>query len=107
MRNGRIVSYSPVSPNGWRCLMPPSTRLPTPEGFIRISYSPMSPPNWSIVAAELHVLVYSNVRTALQALLQAATTIQAQRLERRSAELLGEHLLFRGNADVTQRLLPT
>lgn len=87
--------------------MPPYTTLPTPEGFINISYSLMSPPNWGIVAAEFHVFVYSNVRIALQSLLQAASTIQAQRLERGSAELLGEHLLFRGNADVTQRLLPT
>jgi hypothetical protein len=87
--------------------MPPYTTLPTPEGLINISYSPMSPPNWGIVAAQFHVFVYSNVRIALQALLQAATTIQAQRLERGAAELLGEHLLFRGNADVTHRLLPT
>jgi len=67
----------------------------------------MSPPNWGIVAAEFHVFVYSNVRIALKALMQASTTIQAQRLERGSAELLSEHLLFRGNTDVTQRLLPT
>src|SRR6266852_1366279 len=72
--------------------MPPYTTLPTPEGFINISYSPMSPPNWGIVAAEFHVFVYSNVRIALKALMQASTTIQAQRLERGSAELPEEEL---------------
>lgn len=87
--------------------MPPYTTLPRPEGHIYFSYSPMSPPNWGIVPFEIHVFVYPNVHVALQALLQAATTIQAQRLERGSAELLNEHLFFRGHSEVTQRLLPT
>jgi hypothetical protein len=87
--------------------LPPYTKLPKPEGFINFSYSPMSPPNWGIAPFEIHVFVYSNVRIALQALLQAATTIQAQRLERGSAQLFNDHLFFRGQADVTHRILPT
>jgi hypothetical protein len=87
--------------------MPPYTTLPRPEGHIYFSYSPMSPPNWGIVPFDIHVFVYPNVHVALQALLQAATTIQAQRLERGSAELLTGYLFFRGHSEVTQRLLPT
>src|SRR5216684_2071124 len=67
----------------------------------------MSPPNWGIAPCEIHVFVYPDVHLALKALLQGATTIQAQRLERGSAELLNEHLFFRGQSEVTQRLLPT
>lgn len=87
--------------------MPPYTTMPRPEGHIYFSYNPMSPPNWGIAPFEIHVFVYSNVRVALQALLQGATTLQAQRLERGSAELLNDHLLFRGHSEITQRLLPT
>lgn len=87
--------------------MSPYTTMPKPEGHIYFSYNPMSPPNWGIVPFEIHVFVYANVRVALQALVQAATTIQAQRVERGSAELLSDHLLFRGHSEVTQRLLPT
>ena len=87
--------------------MPPYTKLPRPEGQIYFSYDPMSPPNWDIVPFETKVPVYANIRIALQALMQAATTIQAQRLERGAVQLLSDHLLFRGQADVTYRLLPT
>jgi len=87
--------------------LPPYTKLPRPAGFIEYSYNPMSPPNWGIAASDFHVLVYPSVRIALQALLQATTTIQAQRLEEGTAVLLGGHLLFRGHSDVTQRLIPT
>lgn len=87
--------------------MPPYTKLPRPEGQIYFSYNPMSPPNWDIVPFETHVFVYASIGVALQALLQAATTIQAQRLECGAAQLLSDHLHFRGQADVTHRLLPT
>lgn len=87
--------------------MPPYTKLPTPEGHLNFSYGPLSPPNWGIVPFEIEVSVYANVRVALQALLQAATTIQAQRLERGLAELFDEHIFFRGHSDVTHRILPT
>lgn len=87
--------------------MPPYTKLPRPEGHINFSYSPMSPINWGIVVAELHTFVYHDVRVALQALLQAATTLHAQRLEARTANLFSDHLYFRGQPDITHRLLPT
>jgi hypothetical protein len=87
--------------------MPPYTTLPRPEGHIYFSYSPISPPNWGIAPFETHLFAYSNIRVALQVLLEVVTTIQAQRLERGSAELFTGDLLFRGNSDVTQRLLPT
>lgn len=87
--------------------MPPYTKLPRPEGTIYFSYNPMSPPNWGIVPFDIHVFVYRDVRVALQALMQAATTIQAQRLESGIASLLADHLYFRGQSEVTQRLLPT
>jgi hypothetical protein len=87
--------------------MPPHTKLPTPVGHIQVHYDPMSPPNWGIVPFAIDVFVYQNVRVALQALLRAATTIHAQRLEEGTAELLTNNLLFRGQSEVTQRILPT
>lgn len=87
--------------------MPLHTKLPRPEGTIYFSYNPMSPPNWGIVPFDIHVFVYRNVRVALQALMQAATTIQAKRLESGTASLFTDHLYFRGQSEVTQRLLPT
>jgi hypothetical protein len=67
----------------------------------------MSPPNWGIVPFSIEISVYPDVRVALKALMQATTTIQAQRLEEGTANLLTNHLLFRGHSDVTQRVLPT
>lgn len=87
--------------------MPPYTKLPRPEGHIHFSYSPMSPPNWDIVDSNTHIFVYRDVKLALQAMLQATTTIQAQRLEAGTASLFTDHLFFRGQSDITQRLLPT
>lgn len=87
--------------------MPPYTKLPRPEGHIYFSYSPMSPPNWDIAGSEFHIFVYRDVKLALQALLQATTTIQAQRLEAGTASLFSDHLYFRGQSEITQRLLPT
>lgn len=87
--------------------MPPYTKLPRPEGNFNFSYSPMSPPNWGIVASNIHILVYRDVKLAMQAMLQATTTIQAQRLEAGTASLLTDHLYFRGQSEITQRLLPT
>ena len=87
--------------------MPPQTRLPRPEGNINFSYSPMSPPNWGIVASNIQIFVYRDVKTALRAMLQATTTIQAQRLEAGTSCLFNDYLYFRGQSDITQRLLPT
>jgi hypothetical protein len=67
----------------------------------------MSPPNWGIVEPTIHIFVYRDVKLALQALLQAATTIQAQRLEAGTASLFSDYLYFRGQPEITQRLLPT
>jgi hypothetical protein len=86
--------------------MPPSAALPRPEGHIYFSYSPTSPPNWGIASSDIHIFVYPNIRVALEVLLEVANAIQAQQLHRRAGLLTG-HLLFRGNSDVTQRLLPT
>jgi hypothetical protein len=63
------------------------TTLPRPEGYIYFSYSPASPPNWGIAPFETHVLVYSNIRVAFQVLLEVASMIRSQRLERGSSEL--------------------
>ncbi len=87
--------------------MPTDTTLPRPEGHIYFSYSTTSPPNWGIAPFEAHVLVYSNIRAALQVLLEVASMIRQQRLERGSSELFGGELVFRGNSEATQRLLPT
>jgi hypothetical protein len=87
--------------------MPPDTKLPKPEGHIYVAYSPVSPPSWGIASYFMHLFVYSNVRVALEVLLEVAGVVQAQRLDRGTGNLLTEHLLFRGNSDVTQRLLPT
>ena len=87
--------------------MPTYTELPRPKGHIRYSYSLMSPMNFGIVPAEFHVFVYENVHVALQALTQAAYTIHVQNIEKGSAKLFSEHLLFRGQTDVAHRLLPT
>ena len=86
--------------------MRPSTALPPPEGHIYFSYSPTSPPNWGTVSSDIHMFVYPNIRVALEVLLQVANAIQAQQLHRGAGFVTG-HLLFRGNSDVTQRLLPT
>jgi hypothetical protein len=86
--------------------MATSTALPRPEGHIYFSYSPMSPPNWGIAAFDMHVFVYPNIRVALEVLRRVTDAIQAQQSHRGSGLLTG-HLLFRGNSDVTQRLLPT
>jgi len=67
----------------------------------------MSPPNWGIVGSNYHYFVYHDVRLALKAMLQATTTIQAQRLEAGTASLFSDHLHFRGQSEITQRLLPT
>ena len=67
--------------------MPPYTELPRPQGHIYFNYSPMSPPNWGIVQAKTHIFVYRDVKIAMQAMLQATTTIQAQRLEAGTAIL--------------------
>lgn len=87
--------------------MPPYTKLPRPEGHIYFDYSPMSPPNWDIVESKTHVFVYRDVKLAMQAMLQATTTIQAQRLEAGTASLFSDHLYFRGQPEITQRLLPS
>jgi hypothetical protein len=60
-----------------------------------------------MVASQLHTFVYRDVGVALQALLQAATIIQARRLEEGTANLFSEHLYFRGQHDITHRLLPS
>ena len=86
--------------------MLPSTALPRPEGHIYFSYSPTSPPNWGIASSDIHIFVYPNIRVALEVLLEVANAIQAQQSHRGAGFLTG-HLLFRGNSDVTQRLLPT
>jgi hypothetical protein len=67
----------------------------------------MSPPNWDIVPPQTHVFVYRDVKLAMQAMLQAVTTIQAQRLEAGRASLFSDHLYFRGQTEITQRLLPS
>jgi FRG domain len=87
--------------------MPPYTVLPRPAGHLNFSYSPMSPGNWGIAPSNFHVMVYPTVETAMKALLQATTTIQAQRLESGDAALLNDNFLFRGQVDATWRLLPT
>lgn len=87
--------------------MPPYTKLPRPEGHIYFDYSPMSPANWDIVDSNTHIFVYRDVKLALQAMLQATTTIQAQRLEAGTASLFTDHLYFRGQPEVTWRLLPS
>src|SRR5882757_484818 len=87
--------------------MPPFTKLPRPEGNINFSYSPMSPPNWGIVQSNTHIFVYRDVKLALKAMLQATTTIQAQRLEAGHASLLSDYIYFRGQPEITYRLLPT
>ena len=87
--------------------MSPNTTLPRPEGHIYLSYSPTSPPNWGIASYYIHVFVYRNIHVALEVLLEVAGAIKAQRSERVIGDLLTGHLLFRGNSDVTQRLLPT
>ncbi len=87
--------------------MPPYTILPRPEGHINLSYSPMSPPNWGIAGSAFHYSVYRNAKVALQSLLQAVTTIQAQRLEAGTAQFFTDHLFYRGQSEITQRLLPT
>ena len=86
--------------------MRPSTALPPPEGHVYFSYSPTSPPNWGIASSDIHIFVYPNIRVALEVLLEVANAIQAQQSHRGPGFLTG-HLLFRGNSDVTQRLLPT
>ena len=86
--------------------MRPSTALPGPEGHIYFSYSPTSPPNWGIASSDIHIFVYPNIRVALEVLLEVANAVQAQQSHRGAGFLTG-HLLFRGNSDVTQRLLPT
>jgi hypothetical protein len=87
--------------------MPPFTKLPRPEGHIYYSYSPMSPGNWGIAASEFHVFVYRDVKLALKAMLQATATIHAQRLEAGTADLFSDYLYYRGQSEITQRLLPT
>jgi len=87
--------------------MSPNTNVPRPEGHIYLSYSPTSPPNWGIASYDVHVFVYRNVHAALEVLLEVAKAIKVQRSERGIGDLLAGHLLFRGNSDVTQRLLPT
>jgi hypothetical protein len=87
--------------------MSPNTTLPRPEGHIYLFYSPTSPPNWGIAPFAIHVFVYRNVHVALEVLLEVAGAIKAQRSERGIGDLLTGHLFFRGNSDVTQRLLPT
>lgn len=67
--------------------MPPYTKLPRPAGHLQVLYDPMSPPNWGIVPFSIEISVYPDVRVALKALVQATTTIQAQRLEEGTAEL--------------------
>ena len=85
----------------------PYTKLPRPEGHLEFSYSPMSPMNWNLVPFNVHIFVYRDVRLALKALLQAATTLQAQRLEQGTAALFSDHIYFRGHTDITHRLMPT
>ena len=87
--------------------MPLNATVPPPEGHIYFSYSPTSPPNWGIAPYDIHVFVYPNIGVALEVLLEVAGAIKAQRSDRSTGDLLTGHLLFRGNSDVTQRLLPT
>jgi len=87
--------------------MPPFTKLPRPEGHVYYDYSPMSPPNWGIVPSDFHVFVYRDIKVALKALMQAAITIKAQRVESGTADLFSDDLYFRGQTEITERLLPS
>jgi len=87
--------------------MSPDATVPRPAGHIYFSYSPTSPPNWGIASFDVHVFVYPNVYVALKVLEKVDSTIKAQRSQRDTGDVLTGHLLFRGNSDVTQRLLPT
>lgn len=82
-------------------------KMPRPEGHIQFSYSPMSPPQWGIVPNNEHTFVYPNIRVALQALLQGANAMQAKLLESGVPEFLSDHLYFRGQSEITHRLLPS
>lgn len=87
--------------------MIPYTDLPRPEGHIYYNYSPMSPPNFGIVPSSFHVFVYRDIKIALQALMQAATTIKAQCLRHGDINLFSDDLYYRGQMEITDRLLPT
>ena len=87
--------------------MPPETKLPRPAGHVNLSYSPMSPFNWGIVAPQFHVFVYPDVRVALQALLQSATRLHAERLANGTARLFSDHIFYRGQSNIAHRLLPS
>lgn len=87
--------------------MPPYTKLPDADGRVMVHYGMMSPPNWGIVAATFDVAVYPNVKTAVRAMVQALTTIHAQHLEEGSAKLLHDHLFYRGQSNIENRLLPS
>ena len=87
--------------------MSPDATVPRPAGHIYFSYSPTSPPNWGIASFDVHVFVYPNVYVALKVLEKVDSTIKAQRSQRDTGDVLTGHLLFRGNSDVTQRLLST
>ena len=87
--------------------MPPFTKLPRPQGHIQISYSPVSPMTWDLAPFNVHFFVYRDVREAMKAMLQAVTTIHAQRLEANTASLFDEFIHYRGQADIAHRLLPT
>ena len=83
------------------------TTLPRPEGHIKIGYDLMSPMNWGIVPADFHYFVYRDIRLALQAMQQVVTTLHLQLLEKGSAALLSDHVVYRGHHEVTDSLLPT
>jgi hypothetical protein len=83
------------------------TKLPDPVGIIQFGYNPMSPPLWGMASAHVHTYVYPDVKVALKALLQGATTIKAQQLEAGTATVFSDDLYFRGQTEVTHRLLPS
>lgn len=84
---------------------------PQPEGAVYFSYNPMSPPLYDLVPFNVHVYVYRDVTVAMRAMQYWVERIWAKQAAQDTQRLAGlpfqERLFFRGQPEITQRLLPT
>lgn len=80
---------------------------PRPAGTLFLKYSPMSPPAFNLVAFRMHVYVYASATDAVAALLYWNDRIKQKRFDEGSAIMTGDSTFFRGQTEITHRLLPT
>lgn len=83
------------------------SKPPRPEGAVYSKYNPMSPPTWDLAPFNTHVYVYKNIHVALEAMAFFMGVFRKKWARELPDRLVGETIFYRGQSEITQRLLPT